>query len=308
MTFPATIETLSQPSASADTATATRNNLQADVSRIVTALETKVGIDDSADANSLDYKIAHAAGGQAFPVGALFLSVVSTNPATLLGYGTWSAFGAGRVLVGLDSGDADFDTVEETGGAKAAQASAQTFGGNALATHQHNALSAGTPSGTNTLGAVSQAVTGISIAASGAGSQHSHTVGTTAVTPTTHSTQGAHTHDSHTMTASGSSGATRASAPVTHSSQGGHAHDNHGLTWGPANESAHTHAAGAITEPNGGAGHSHGFTQPTFSGNALGTHQHDALSAGTPSGTNTPGAATSVVQPYIVVYMWKRTA
>ena len=35
------------------------------------------------------------------------------------GLGTWAAFGAGRVLVGLDSGDADFDTVEKTGGAKA---------------------------------------------------------------------------------------------------------------------------------------------------------------------------------------------
>jgi microcystin-dependent protein len=35
-----------------------------------------------------------------------------------LGFGTWAAFGAGRVLVGLDAGDVDFDTVEETGGAK----------------------------------------------------------------------------------------------------------------------------------------------------------------------------------------------
>jgi hypothetical protein len=57
-------------------------------------------------------------GSEAFPVGSVFIAVVSTNPATLLGYGTWSAFGAGRVLVGLDAGQTEFDTVEETGGAK----------------------------------------------------------------------------------------------------------------------------------------------------------------------------------------------
>lgn len=37
---------------------------------------------------------------EAYPVGSLFLSTVSTNPATLLGYGTWVAYGEGRVLVG----------------------------------------------------------------------------------------------------------------------------------------------------------------------------------------------------------------
>lgn len=51
-----------------------------------------------------------------FPVGAIYTAVVSTNPGTLLGFGTWTAFGAGRVMVGFDSGNALFDTAEETGG------------------------------------------------------------------------------------------------------------------------------------------------------------------------------------------------
>lgn len=59
-----------------------------------------------------------AAGGDAFPIGSVFIAVVSTNPATLLGYGTWAAFAAGRVLVGIDAGQTEFDVVEETGGAK----------------------------------------------------------------------------------------------------------------------------------------------------------------------------------------------
>jgi hypothetical protein len=53
-----------------------------------------------------------------YPVGAIFVSVVNTNPATLLGFGTWAAFGAGRCLVGVDAGDTDFDAAEKTGGAK----------------------------------------------------------------------------------------------------------------------------------------------------------------------------------------------
>ena len=66
----------------------------------------------------IDMGIPASVSGEAFPVGSVFVSVVSTNPSTLLGYGTWSAFGAGRTLVGLDAGQTEFDTVEETGGAK----------------------------------------------------------------------------------------------------------------------------------------------------------------------------------------------
>lgn len=58
----------------------------------------------------------------AWPVGSIFLSMVETNPATLLGFGTWAEFGAGRMLIGKDSEDSDFDTLGEEGGAKSSSA------------------------------------------------------------------------------------------------------------------------------------------------------------------------------------------
>jgi len=54
-----------------------------------------------------------------YPVGSIYINAgATTNPATLLGFGTWTAFGAGRVMVGLDGSDSLFDTLEETGGSK----------------------------------------------------------------------------------------------------------------------------------------------------------------------------------------------
>lgn len=52
------------------------------------------------------------------PIGFVFTSVVSTNPATLLGYGTWTAIASGRCLVGFDAAQTEFDTVRKTSGAK----------------------------------------------------------------------------------------------------------------------------------------------------------------------------------------------
>jgi hypothetical protein len=67
-----------------------------------------------------------------YPVGSIYINAgVTTNPATLLGFGTWTAFGAGRVMVGLDAGDALFDALEETGGSKDAT----------LVSHNHTATS-----------------------------------------------------------------------------------------------------------------------------------------------------------------------
>ena len=54
-----------------------------------------------------------------YPVGSIYINAaVTTNPATLLGFGTWTAFGTGRVIVGYNASDSDFDALQETGGAK----------------------------------------------------------------------------------------------------------------------------------------------------------------------------------------------
>jgi microcystin-dependent protein len=55
----------------------------------------------------------------AYPVGSIYMNASnSSNPSTLFGFGTWVTFGAGRVPVGIDATQSEFNTAEETGGAK----------------------------------------------------------------------------------------------------------------------------------------------------------------------------------------------
>jgi hypothetical protein len=117
-----------------------------------------------------------------YPVGSIYTNAsVSTNPATLLGFGTWTAFGAGRVMVGFDSGNALFDTAEETGGSADAITVSHTH--TATVTdpgHSHTVNSYNTtggctagPNGVVTLGGTVTAATvttGISVSNSTTGS------------------------------------------------------------------------------------------------------------------------------------------
>ena len=78
------------------------------------------------------------------PVGSIYTAIISTNPGTLFGFGTWTAFGPGRMLISLDSSNVLFDTAEETGGSANATlpSHTHTFTGSALATHAHTFLGA----------------------------------------------------------------------------------------------------------------------------------------------------------------------
>ena len=66
-----------------------------------------------------------------YPVGAIYMSVVSTSPASLFG-GTWAAWGAGRVPVGVNTSDTNFNTVEKTGGS-----STHTLTSTEMPSHTH---------------------------------------------------------------------------------------------------------------------------------------------------------------------------
>lgn len=53
-----------------------------------------------------------------YPVGEMLITRRSGNPSTWLGFGTWTAYGAGQTLVGYNPGESEFNALDKTGGAK----------------------------------------------------------------------------------------------------------------------------------------------------------------------------------------------
>ena len=83
-----------------------------------------------------------------YPVGSIYTSTVSTNPATLFGVGTWVAFGAGRVMLGNGGGF----TAGATGGSADAVVVSHTHTASTAITdpghfHVVNPTNSGTDSG-----------------------------------------------------------------------------------------------------------------------------------------------------------------
>ena len=66
-----------------------------------------------------------------YPIGSIKMTTTNTNPSTYLG-GTWTAWGSGKVPVGVNTSDTDFATSEQTGGEKT-----HTLSVNEIPAHSH---------------------------------------------------------------------------------------------------------------------------------------------------------------------------
>lgn len=172
-----------------------------------------------------------AARSALLPVGSIYTNATdNTNPATLLGFGTWVAFGTGRVPVGFDGSDALFNAAEKTGGSKDA----------VLVSHNHTFSAS---------------------ASTGSAGSHNHSI-----------------------------------------NDPGHQHP---LQMGAFFNGPYNTFQPTVQSEN--------FTLNTntattgISLNGVGDHAHSVSVSGSTS-TNGSSATNANVQPYITVYMWKRTA
>ncbi len=259
--------------------------------------------------------------GQVYPVGAVYLSMVATNPATLLGVGTWLQISSGQFLIG--QGSAPFDVAGNTGGSSTATptgtVAAPAFTGtSAIAT---SAVSAGTPAGTNNAPVFTGS--GVTSGATSAGTP----AGTNSAPTFSGSALSNHSHELPFIKVAGATGQL---AMVASSIFGtGTSRAPESISAAPTSNttpaavelsqavSAGT-PAGTVTAPtftgSALATHTHTVTAagtvaaPTFTGSALATHTHTLTPTGTNSAPAFTGSSGSILNPYFVVYMWKRTA
>lgn len=269
--------TLTNTIKSANTA---KTNLDASIAK---GEQTRQDI-DSAVKEAVDAKLV---GNLVYPVGSIYISANSVNPATIFG-GTWEQvkdqflLAAGsEYAAGSTGGSADAIVPEHTHDITASSASAGA--------HTH------TTSGTAASAGAHTHTTSGTAASAGA---HTHTVSGTAASA------GAHTHGMGNVWSSGTGSSSaymqtsnRALTTRNTASAGAHTHTVSGTA---ASAGAHTHTTSG-TAASAGA-HTHNVTGTAAS---AGAHTH----AVTATAATTGEAATGKnMPPYLAVYVWKRTA
>lgn len=243
-----------------------------------------------------------------FPVGSFYTSYnINTDPATLLGFGTWTAV-QGRFLLSASSAY----PAGSTGGAAS---HAITVAEMPSHSHTGSTASAGGHTHTATTASAGAHAHAISVASAGA---HTHS-GTAA-------SAGAHTHTRGTMEINGyfpsidAFGREPSTGAFTESIMGGA-----GIGYGGNSTDIHVTFTASRTwtgETSSNGAHTH-----TISTASAGAHVHNASCASAGAHTHTVtvatngahthtvtigntggGAAMSLLPPYVAVYMWRRTA
>lgn len=206
-------------------------------------------------------------------VGKLIFDTKNVNPATYLGFGTWQLWGSGRVPVGIDTSQTEFNTVEKTGGEKT-----------------HKLTLAEIPSHTHTF-------KGNATSSAGAHTHtlnnHTHTYAKVNSTTEGHkltiSEMPKHSHQTY-----------MSSAPVNVNTGEGYLIKYLGT---PKDR---------VTETGGDGYHSHNIkTTSANTGSNNGNTSSNGAHTHTISGTNTNSGgdgAHNNLQPYITCYIWKRIA
>jgi hypothetical protein len=217
-----------------------------------------------------------------YPIGSVYINAtVNTNPATLLGFGTWSSVGDGRVLVNQDVADTSFDVLGETGGSKDA----------IVVTHTHT-FTTGTESAAHTHSGTTSYVS----------NDHTHSFSGT----TGYMNQNAsHSHGvydpghSHIYRKNENNGSAQggccSNGDSFYDTWTGGSGTNIGIYGTDTN---HTHNYSGTTSGIS-ANHNHSITTGTQSD----SHTHSGTTASTGS-----SGVNGNLQPYVVVRMWKRTA
>jgi len=127
---------------------------------------------------------ANALNAAAYPIGSIFTTTVayanSAAVVTAIGGTTWVAFGAGKVLVGLDAGDTDFDVAGSSTG---------SAGSGGAKTDSHTLTTDEIPAHTHTI------ASHVTDGASASGVMYSSTAESTQTTNANTTTGSAHEHD-----------------------------------------------------------------------------------------------------------------
>ena len=89
---------------------------QNDKTKSPQTIETMIANAVNSAVNNLQNQINNLA-NRFYPVGTILYTTNNTNPGTYLG-GSWESYGLGKVLVGYNPNDPDFNSIGRTGGNK----------------------------------------------------------------------------------------------------------------------------------------------------------------------------------------------